>query len=107
VGYSFGKAASTWTGSHPDAATAWMTFAGAGPRPRKPRASTGCFMTCGARASGVGAARASLKKAAMLISGHKTRSVFERYNIVDERDLHAAAEKLYQHLNGKIGNGQK
>lgn len=39
----------------------------------------------------------------MLISGHKTRSVFERYNIVDERDLHDAADKLYKHLHAKNG----
>ncbi len=30
----------------------------------------------------------------MRISGHKTRSVFERYNLVSERNLHGAARKL-------------
>jgi hypothetical protein len=45
------------------------------------------------------------EKVAMLIGGHKTRSVFERYNIVDERDLHGAADKLYKHLRGKSGSG--
>ena len=31
---------------------------------------------------------------AMRITGHKTRSIFGRYNITSERDLHDAARKL-------------
>ena len=35
----------------------------------------------------------------MAISGHKTRSIFDRHNIVSGRDLHDAARSLNNYIN--------
>lgn len=41
------------------------------------------------------------EKRAMMISGHRTRDVFDRYDITDERDIQADGEKLAQYLDEK------
>lgn len=45
------------------------------------------------------------RSVAMKISGHKTESVYRRYDIVSEKDIDIAGDKLADYLGGEKGKG--
>ena len=47
------------------------------------------------------------KLVAIALSGHRTRSVFDRYNIVSPKELVEAARRLERYIDRYMGEGEK
>ena len=81
-------------------------------RPRGPLEAEGedglskecCSTTCLVQPSATLWMAGVLERVAMEITGHKTRAVFERYNIVSPNDLMDAGKRLAEFHSGKFGD---